>query len=449
MTIKNRTRLIDQVTETVLHAQFFLLKFRLKCTFVVNNCFMNKKEYIEKAKNLILNRVRFHAPVVYDDDIDKRVLFENGVDINKPIFKFDKKLNNKLIKAFELAKKEEDFNLLISTSSLDDISEKKLKSLGNVVIYSSSNSPISFLKMINKLNINYKSSSNYNLVYKDKFFKVNNQILNPNFKDFELNQKYFENGILINYFEFILNGNNYFIKLKNNTEKEKQIAIELNLPLKKGYYYFKKNKKTIIIENLITGEKLFFNYFSKYSNFSFSNVDGLENSLYCCIDVKLNLKIKPKAEEFVFFNMGDSKVDLKTKNQILEFRVLATKKIHEIFNIQIKTKNPKFDLFFNKTLPMKIWINWLNNEIDASLEEKYLSLKKMFVKGTESFSFVNFKEIGLKEIGIFNGEYYKKILIVQSEQQFLKVGQTVFYNINGITNYSLSRKEPIFLSFGE
>lgn len=410
---------------------------------------MNKKEYIEKAKNLILNRVRFHAPVVYDDDVDRRVLFENGVDINKPIFKFDKKLNDELIKAFELAEKEEDFNLLISTSNLDKSKEKKLKNLKSVVLYSANTSPMAFIKMINKLNINYKSTSNYNLVYKDKFLKINDKILNPTFKDFELNQKYFENDILINYFEFVLNGNNYLIKLKNNSEKEKQIAIELNLPMKKGYYYFKKSKKSIIIENLITREKIFFNYFSKNSNFSFSNVDGLENSLYCCVDVKLNLKIKAKSEEFVYFNMGDSKVDLKTKSQICEFRALATKKVHEIFNIQIKTKNPKFDLFFNKTLPMKIWINWLNNEFDSALEEKYLSLKKMFVKGTENFSFVNFKEIGLKEIGIFNGEYYKKILIIQGEQQFLKIGQIVFYNINGISNHSLTKKEQIFLSFGE
>ena len=61
---------------------------------------MKKNEYIQKAKNAILNRVKFHAPVVYDDKIDKTILFVNGIDINKPIFKFNKALNGKLLKAF-------------------------------------------------------------------------------------------------------------------------------------------------------------------------------------------------------------------------------------------------------------------------------------------------------------------------------------------------------------
>ena len=57
---------------------------------------MKKNEYIQKAKNTILNRVRFHAPVVYDDKIDKKVLFLGGVDVNLPVFKFDKTLNKNL-----------------------------------------------------------------------------------------------------------------------------------------------------------------------------------------------------------------------------------------------------------------------------------------------------------------------------------------------------------------
>ena len=47
------------------------------------------------AKQSIVNRVKYHAPIVYDDNIDRRVLFENGIDINLPIFKFEKKLNKR------------------------------------------------------------------------------------------------------------------------------------------------------------------------------------------------------------------------------------------------------------------------------------------------------------------------------------------------------------------
>ena len=72
-----------------------------------------KKEKIEQIKNLILNRVRFHAPIVYDDDIDKTVLFNNGIDTNMPIFVYKKELNKTLIKAFRKASEEANFNLLI------------------------------------------------------------------------------------------------------------------------------------------------------------------------------------------------------------------------------------------------------------------------------------------------------------------------------------------------
>ena len=106
-------------------------------------------------------------------------------------------------------------------------------------------------------------------------------------------------------------------------------------------------------------------------------------------------------------------------------------------------------MFFNQTLPKRIWINWLNCEANEKLEEKYITLKRLFIKGSEKFSFVPFKEIGLKEIGVFNGEYYKKIMIVNGFERFMKVGKTYFYNINDVTNHSLRSKEPISLSFGD
>ena len=109
-----------------------------------------------------------------------------------------------------------------------------------MVIYSQQNSPVNFVEMINKLNINYQSSSNYNLVYKDKFFKINNQILNPSYKEFILRQNLVYDEVWVEYNEFVLNGNNFFVKFTNKSNKEKKLSLELNIPLKKGYYYFKK-----------------------------------------------------------------------------------------------------------------------------------------------------------------------------------------------------------------
>ena len=409
---------------------------------------MKKSDYVEKAKTSILNRIKFHAPILYDDKIDRRALFENGVNLGLPIFKFDKILSKKLVKAFELAQREEKFNLLLTSSSLENLKEKKLKNLSNVVVYNPETCKTSFVEAVNKLNINYPTSSNYNLIFKDKFFKVENEVLNPQFDDFSLKQHLFVKHVVVKYEEFVLNGVNFFVSLKNRSEQVQKINLELNIPLKKGYYYFKKMEKCVLIENLLTKEKTYLNFACRNAKFSFSNVDGLENSVFCCVNIKLAISLKAEEENFAFFNFGTQKFMLKNLQSIKKFEEISKIEACKIFNVQVKTKNLKFDQFFNQTLPKKIWINWLNGTVDSELEHKYVNLKKLFIRGKDNLSFVNFKEIGLKEIGVFNGQYYKKIVVVAGFEQFLKVGNTKFFNVNGITNHSLKSKEPVCLCFG-
>jgi len=410
---------------------------------------MKSKEFIEKAKNSILNRVRFHAPIVFDSDIDKRVLFENGIDARLPLFKFQKLLTKNLLKAFKFAQDEENFMLVLSTNSLKKIKDKQLKTLKNVVVFSPQNSSVRFLEMINKLNINYQSSSNYNLVFKDKFVKICGLILNPKYDDFCLKQMQVYDDLWFDYHEFVLNGTNFFVQMKNVSRASKKVTFEINIPLEKGYYYFKKHNKYITIENLLTKQKTYFNFVCRNAKFSFSNVDGLENSVYCCINVKVTCNLTPREDKFLFFNLGDSKFAVECLSEIKKLEKIANKKCCEIFNVKVKTKNHGFDRFFNTNLPQKIWVNWLNGTVDESMENKYLTLKRLFVRGREKIDFVPFKEIGLKEIGVFNGEYFKKVLVVNSADKFLRVGKTQFFNINGITNFSLKSKEPIELSFGD
>lgn len=409
---------------------------------------MKKNDYIEKAKNLILNRVRFHAPVVYDAKIDKAVLSANGIDLNKPIFKFDKVLNKNLLKAFSFAQKEEPFNLLLSLESIEKINPSKLKMLENYVFFSQHSSPLSFLEMINKLNINYSSSSNYNVVFKDKFIKINDEILNSHFDDFCLKQSAVFDDVVCDLCEFLLNGSNYFLKFKNTQNQAKKLKVEFNIPLKKGYYYFKKINKAISIENLLSKQKLYLNYACKNAKFSFSNVDGLENSVFCCINVKIDINVAANQTSFVFFNLGESKFVLDKLSQIQKFMSISKQKCCEIFNLRVKTKNQEFDQFFNHNLPKKIWIDWANGENCPQNEEKYLSLKRLFIKGSNEIDFVPFKKIGLKQLGIFNGEYYKKIMIIDGSSRYLQVGKTFYHNINSITNFTLKSKESINLCFG-
>ena len=231
------------------------------------------------------------------------------------------------------------------------------------------------------------------------------------------------------------------------SQKDEKVCLTLNFPLQKGYYLFKKHRGYFLIENLQNGEKLFFNYVCPMANISHSMIDGLDNSCYATILLKLNFVLKAGAERVLYFNLSSKKSPLKNKGQFDKLFETAITKNREIFDLRVKTKNQKFDQYFNNTLPKKIWLNWLDFNNDEVLIEKYTTYRALFIKGKEKISFVPFKEIGLKELGIFNGEYYKKILISFGAEKFLQVGKTKFFNINNVTRFSLKKKDNISLSF--
>lgn len=407
---------------------------------------MNRKEYVQRAKNEILSRVRFHAPILYSPEIDIESLKRKGVDINLPIFKFDKILTRNLFEAFVLSLKEEKFNLVLPKESAGRF-WKKLRGLEHVIFYSKFCDG-AFVENINKLNINYFSSSNYDIKFNERFVKFDEQILNPQFEDYVLDQKFFDRNIYVEHKEFLLNGNNFYTVIHNNSDKEQKINFEINIPLEKGYYYFKRMKNCILIENLISKQVFYFNFVCKRAIFSFSNINGLKNSIFCCVNAKITLKLQKNDKKWVFFNLGNSRFSPKTASEIKKMMFLSQKMCKEVFNVKVKTKNGKFDNLFNRVLPQRIWTNWQNGTFEKGLEEKYLTYKRLFVKGDKMISFVNFKEIGLMELGVFNGSYYKKILIVKGNEKFLQVGKTHFSNLGGVTNFSLKSKQPISLCFG-
>lgn len=415
---------------------------------------MRKKEYIEKAKTAILNRVRFHAPILHSDKIEAGVLARSGINPQLPIFKFEKPLSKALARAFSLALQEENFNLVICAEALNAATKKakprKLYAnlLNRAVVFQPQSSSKMLLEMINKLNINYPSASNYNVANKEKFFKVGGKILNPRFEDFALVGTDVIDNCLVQYCEFALNGDNFFVKVQNKESFSKPLTLELNLPLAKGYYFFKRLTRAIMIENLMTKQKLFLNFLCRNAKFSFSNVDGLENSIYSCVNAKLTLNLKPGEETFVFFNFGQGQFVPKNSAQVVRLVQLSKNECYKTFNVRVLTKNPKFDLLFNKTLPQRIWVDWMNGENNEQLQQRYISYKKLFVRGDAKFRLVNFKEIGLRELGIFNGKYYKKIVVLQGNEQFMRVGKTFFYNVDGITNKSLQSTNPIAVCFG-
>lgn len=405
------------------------------------------KRNIEKIKDAILKKVRFHAPICFESSVDKSALFKGGVNINLPIFKYDQEIDRTMLKAVKLAEQEEPFNFVIPIEKIGKKLEKIASKVQNIVFFSGNNANSSFLSMINKLNINYKTTSNYDVKFQKKYFMLNDKIINPTYRDFSLIKEEWAEEISYTYREFILNGNNIYFKVKNNTSVQKSQTISLNLPLENGYYCFKRGENAVYIHNLRTLEKQVFSYICPHAKISFSAVDGLENSRFATINILLKFTLKPNEEKFFFFLLSNKKCPLKTSAQFDRLFNLSMDKCRSIFDVRVKTADVKFDQFFNFTLPRNIWIDWNRGIYNEGLVEKYLVLRRMFVRGKDRLDFVPFRQIGLKELGIYNGEVYKKVLISFGNDEYMQVGKTKFFNVNCISQSALKNKEPIFLAF--
>ena len=58
-------------------------------------------------------------------------------------------------------------------------------------------------------------------------------------------------------------------------------------------------------------------------------------------------------------------------------------------------------------------------------------------------------EYGLSDDFVkINGKYYKRLVVVNADKPFFKVGKTVYYNLQKISNSILKSREPVSFSFG-
>ncbi|MBQ8845167.1 MAG: hypothetical protein IJ008_04040 [Clostridia bacterium] len=410
---------------------------------------MKNKEYIKNLTQTIINRVELHAPILYDNNIKFESIKYLGININLPIFKFEKKLTKNHLKAFILAQKSVEFNLILFEEMLTKKDRKLLAKIKNLFIINSNFISLSAIETINKLNINYYSKINFKENLNENYFSIYGEVINLSYKNMFLSKKEEKNDVFFDLNMFLLNGQNYFLKLNNKLNHEKEIDFEINIPLKKGYYFFKKMSNCIVVENITTKEKLYFNFSTSYQDISFSHIDGLENSTLACINLKVKTKLKPKEHKAYFFNFGDTKFILKNQKIMEKFFILSVEKLNEIFNLKIKTNRSEFDYNFNYDMPRRIIINWLNFSCDKKLEYKYFSFKNSILEEKDNQYFLkkNFN-LNIKEVGIFNGEIFKKILIFNGDEKLIQIGHTKFFNVNSISKNTIKKNESISLCFG-
>lgn len=357
---------------------------------------MRKKDYIFNMTNLIVNRVRFHAPE-HAENVDLKRLVAMGIDLTKPVFFYSRPLSRIMSKCFYYAQKKVEFNLVFPT-------HQPYSHRLNHIISNDAD--------LKKLNINYRSKSPFLQSKKGKYISINGEKIDRKL------QNYFADGFVekdgVNCFvrECVLSGRNIFLQFLNTTSQEKTIEFEINLPLKRGYYSFQKLSHAIKVTRLFSGEREFFNY-SSGDNFTFSCVDGVENCTFASINLCCSLKLKAYQRKHFFYNFGREKFTLNSMEEIEMFFEQSQKKAYEIFDVKIDSKIKNNDCRLNYILPEKIYGAWLDGQSDIDSEEEYINLKKRFILKANGDYVLNETD-KINSLKIFNGTIFREVLIIKN-----------------------------------
>lgn len=410
-----------------------------------NKFCMNKKEYIAKIEELIFNKIKYHAPNLNSLNIDFDLLEVVGIETYLPVFIYKKPLDKIFFEAFKRAKKRTDFNLILTKQPI--VSERKLKSLANCKVILPEEMGSALYYSLDALNINYPASSTYQTCYNSQFLAINGKKIELEFTPFYLHKKYCENHVVIDIKNYLCNGQNFYITLSNIEKTCQKVSVEMHLPLPRGYYFFKKDKDCIEIQNLQSKTKAFFNFFSKGARFSFANVDGLEFSSFACVNFECEISLLPKEQKRIYFNYGDKKYCLKNAVEMNEFFNISQQKMFETFDVKIKTKDNKFDDTFNRYLPEKIWRSWQKNVHDEESENAYLKIKNSIIKKYKQGEQIDENFRGLKQLSLYRNQRWKRVFIVRNGARYMFADNTRYFNFTLLTNEIFKKNNEIYLSF--
>ncbi|MBQ8908870.1 MAG: hypothetical protein IJY90_01070 [Clostridia bacterium] len=406
---------------------------------------MKKKEYIEKLENLIVNRVKFHAPKVNESSVDFSLLRAINVDEKYPIFIFEKPLNKVLFHAFLKAKNRCKFNLILMGAP--DISSKKIMRLEKTYLLDKNLLGSGLLDVLYSLNINYTSTPVFERTRKDEYLKINNQNVKLDFVPFYNHKKWMFNGIIGQVRQFLLNGKNYSLEFVNTRNCVNEVEFEINLPLPQGYYSFKRSFDHIEINNLTSKDRAFFNYFVKDAKVEFSCVEGIENCTFACVNMKGKIALKPKQKKYVFFNFGNERFNLISARDIQTFFDDSQSEMFKIFDARIISKNARFDEMFNLQLPKSIWDAWGRFSCNRTAEEKWLAIRSSIIKSSEKGIEICEEQLPLKEIQLYKNNLWKRIFIMYGESKYLFAGKVKYYNFTTLTKEIFDKNNEIYLSF--
>lgn len=408
---------------------------------------MKKKEYIQNVENLILNKLNYHAPILNSDNIDYDLIDAVGIDTSYPIFILKKPMTKPMYRAFCNVKKKEEFNLILLSNPL--FRGKKLDKLSKTFKMIESETSPNLIYSLDALNINYLTHTNYLREYEEEFVKLNGQKLIFDYIPYYYSKKILNNGVILQASQFLLSGKNYIFNFTNTKKIPLKASFEINIPLPRGYYYFKKMIDHVEIKNLTSNEKMYFNYHINNSKITFSNMSGVESCTFAVINLKAEIDLMPLQNKKLFFSFSPYKFTISNPKDMNFFFNLSQNKMNEIFDIKVTSHDKVFDNLFNCSLPQNIWEKWQKNDIDEKSENEWLKMRNQIVFCDEKGASINEKFKGLKEVKFFRNLGWKRVFILHNNSCYMYADKIKYFGFTLLTKEIFKKNNEIYLSFGK
>ena len=408
---------------------------------------MKKKEYIQNVENLILNKLKYHAPILNSDNIDYDLIDAVGIDTSYPIFILKKPMTKPMYRAFCNVKKKEEFNLILLSNPL--FKGKKLDKLSKTFKMIESETSPNLIYSLDALNINYLTHTNYLREYEEEFVKFNGQKLLFDYIPYYYSKKILNNGVILQASQFLLSGKNYIFNFTNTKKIPLKASFEINIPLPRGYYYFKKMIDHVEIKNLTSNEKMYFNYHINNSKITFSNMSGVESCTFAVINLKAEIDLMPLQNKKLFFSFSPYKFTISNPKDMNFFFNLSQNKMNEIFDIKVTSHDKVFDNLFNCSLPQNIWEKWQKNDIDEKSENEWLKMRNQIVFCDEKGASINEKFKGLKEVKFFRNLGWKRVFILHNNSCYMYADKIKYFGFTLLTKEIFKKNNEIYLSFGK
>ena len=373
------------------------------------HCIFKRKSVGNAEASHILSRVKFHAPKLYDRNINFDILWAAGIRTSEPIYKITYLPSVKEFLLLKLAQEQAKFTIVFILEQTDKADRLSRKYLRQYVIYNKSLISFELLSNINKLNINYESDANHLHYEQHGLFSINDVVFVEKSMPYFLYSNDRVGDVHFLHKEFVLNGKNHILKFMNQGDSAVKTRVVFRELLPENYYHFETRGFTVLARSLLEGNGFYLNASQKPVRTAFSCVTGLEFSRFAKVEAEFYITLKAKETRFLSLNFGDTKISIN-KDKIQKMFELSQQHFEKMFNFKIQSGNCLLDERINKILPKKIALSFMNqsplyknSKQETLIMEEYLNLKSQIFTELPGGIFLEPK-------GVFKGLNFKLII---------------------------------------